>query len=387
MIQNLKLYPLLNGSGSSSLLVKLWTKSGVYSAKVPAAGLDGAGIRKNSAIFSSLRPNFIGLNEEDWASFDSFLSEMNPQGAMDHSLSLALSLACARAATQNELWRLRGAGKTFPYIMGTVALGKDWKEFVLIPHRESNIQGAFHSLREAWKVAGDEMKEKGYLAGRTMSGAWLTELSDVETLYLLSGIASDWKMRLGVNVGATSFWDQKSRTYRYGARGNVIKKQLTTDEHMSLISAVAEQYRLWYLEDPFHSDDNLSHAHLSQKLENTIVSGGDLYSGSLERLKGAAKLSATKAISVDPAQLYSVSQLASVCEFARGRGMKVILSRSPQETEDNWLADLAVAFSADLLKLGLAGADNISKFNRLIEAWEDSPAPRIGLPGGSAAAP
>lgn len=381
MIQNLKLYVVLNSSGAYALLVKLWTRSGIFQAKVPVIEGTSEGVRKMRNVFSTMRPNFIGLSEEDWVSFDSFLEQLNSSSDVSPSLSLALSVACARAATQNDLWKIKGAGSWFPYIMGTVALGKDWKEFTLIPYRETSVADAFSSLKEAWKVTGEELKQKGFLRGRTNSGAWLSDLSDIETLYFLDQIAKDWKMRLGLNIGASALWDPKAKTYNYRSRGMVIRKDLDPDEHMSLLSAIAEQYKIWYMEDPFHSADVMSHAYLTHKLEDTVISGCDLYGADIGKIKSAAKLMSTRGISVNPRDLSTISQLAEIAEFAKGRGLKLTLSRFSTETEDNWLADLALAMGADMLKLGIMGADNVAKYSRLLEMWEDVPSPKMGLSG------
>lgn len=379
MIQNVKLYVILNGSGTYALLVKLWTRSGVYQAEVPLAEGTPEKLRKLRSLFSSIRPNFIGLNEEDWVSFDSFLSQLNSRKEIDPSMSMALSLACARAATQNELWKINGTKKWFPHIVGSVAQGTDWKEFLLIPHRETSVMDAFVSLREAFKVTGEELGKKGFLRGRTASGAWLTDLDDIETLYFIDQIARDWKMRLGINMRATSLW--KNRTYNYNFERMAIRSSLSAHEHASLISAIMEQYKIWYMEDPFRSSDFLSHAYLSHKLEDTIISGCELYGAQISRIKRGAKSMSTKAVSVKPDDLSTISQLAEISELTKGKGLKLMLSRFDRETSDNWVADLSVAFGADMLKLGILGVGNVSKFNRLLEIWEDSPAPRMSLTG------
>jgi len=381
MIQNLKLYIILNSSGSYALLVKLWTRGGVFQAKVPVGDATPEGIKRIRSVFSSMRPNYIGLDEQDWLAFDSFIGQINAKTDVHPSLSLALSIACARAATGNELWKIRGEGQWFPYIMGTVALGKDWKEFMLIPYRETSIMDAFISLKEAWKVTGDELREKNFLRGRTTGGTWLSDLTDMETLHFISQIAKDWRMRVGINIGASSLWDPASGTYRYKSKGTIIRKDMTTDEHMSLVSAVAEQYKVWYIEDPFHSGDIMSHAFLSHQLNDSLIAGSELYGADIDRIKDVTKLMSTKVIAVNPRNLSCISQMADISEFTRRRGLRLSLSRFETETEDHWLADLAIAFNADMLKIGIAGADNVSKFNRLLEIWDDAPSPRIGIGG------
>ena len=378
MIQNLKLYFILNTRGSNALLVKMWTRSGCYQAGVSLEDSDAESLKEMRTVFSKIRPNFIGLNEEDWVSFDAFLSQLDSKStSIDPSLSLALSLACARAATQNELWKIMESGTRFPYIMGTVALGKDWKEFMLIPHRERTVLDAFNSLKEVWKVTGDELKEKGFLRGMSGGGAWLSGLGDLETLYFIAQIANDWDMRLGINVGGTSLWDGKVYNYKK-SKGSILRKNPSPEEQMSLLLAVAEQYKIYYIEDPFHGSDFMSHAYLTQKLEDRVISGCELYNGDIARIKRGCNSKATNAVSLDSTHLFSLSQLQDISEFVRGKGLKLVLSKSGRETGDTWISDLSVGLGADMLKLGIMGAENIAKYNRLLEIWEDMPAPRMG---------
>ena len=376
MIQNLKLYVLLNSFGSHSIKVKLWTRTGCYQAMVPLGDSSPENLEKVKAVFTSMRPNFIGLNEEDWLSTDKFMSQLKPdRQPINPAITLAISIASARAATQNELWRIGGKNNVFPHIMGVVVKGKDWREFLLIPHRERTVLDAYSLLTEAWKITGEELKDKGVLRGRSLNGAWLSELGDVETLYLLDQIARDWNMKLGINVGGSSLWDGSRYVYAK-SKGLIVKKDLSAGEQMSLISAIMEQYRIWYIEDPFRGGDFMSHAYLSQKMQESVVAGGDLYNADISRIKRAFKARATKAITINSTQLPSISHLAEMKSFVKDKELMLVLSRSQKETEDTWLADLGVAFGADMLKLGL-GSDNVPKFNRLLEMWDDVPGPRM----------
>ncbi|UCD03265.1 MAG: hypothetical protein JSV63_01355, partial [Candidatus Aenigmatarchaeota archaeon] len=94
-------------------------------------------------------------------------------------------------------------------------------------------------------------------------------------------------------------------------------------------------------------------------------------------IKKAHKYRSTKAIAVNPENLSTVSQLSRIFDFTRHRSIWLSLSRFRSETGDDWLSDLAVAFGADMIKLGITGAANTSKFSRLLEIWEEAKSPRI----------
>ncbi len=380
MILNLKLYATLNGSGSYALLVKLWSRRSCYRASVPLPMSDAGRLDEIRSSFSKVRSTFIGLNEEDWQSFDSMLSQLGGKDGLHPSLSLAMSLACARAASAGDLWRLRSEPKRFPYIAGIAARGRSWKEFYLIPRREKSILDAFRSLVEAWKVAGDELKAHGVLRGRTSTGAWVADLEDTEMLYLLSQVAGDWGMDLGVNVGAGPMWNGNGYDYGSDVEGTG-KKVLRPDEHNSFVHAVMEHYGIAYIEDPFQGSDFVSHGQLSSKFPDAVVAGASMYRADPKRMKMAHRYRPVKAVAVRPADLRTVSQLSSVMETAVANGQKLCLSMFDDETEDSWISDLSLAFGADMLKLGVTGVANTSKYGRLLEIWDDADGPTMGRMG------
>ncbi len=378
MIQNLKLHVVLNGSGSHAFRAKLWTHSGkVFQATVPVDGVSTVKINRMKRIFSSIRSNFSGLNEEDWISFDALLEQLlSDESDVDPAMSLALSLASAKAATNDELWKLRGPAGRFPYILGIVAEGNVWPEFMLIPHRERTIEDAFKSLNEAWKVAGEELRDKGILMGRGPTGGWLADAGDTEILHLVSQIAGDWGMGIGLRVDGSRLWNGTHYDYRKNA-GSIIKRKISPDEQMSLVSALMEHYKIDYIEDPFRSSDFMEHAKLTHRFDNSIVSGASLYNADIGRIKRAYKFRPTNCITINNRELFTVSRLSDIYDYTRNRSMKLALSRGRSETGDSWISDLSVAFSADILKLGVTGAANTEKYSRLIEIWEEAQSPRM----------
>jgi hypothetical protein len=131
LIQNAKLFTLITGTGGRAIKAKVWTKHGSYSALMPVPKED---LPKIKAAFSPIRHNFIGLDETDWQAFDDFAGQF--LGKLSRHAVFALSLAVARASTDNDLWRICKTRSVFPRIAGTVVKGGDWAEFMVIPYRE-----------------------------------------------------------------------------------------------------------------------------------------------------------------------------------------------------------------------------------------------------------
>jgi len=231
LIRNLKIYPAFNSKGEETLKVKIRTLKHFYTASIPSGTSKGKheGIElpfeKVFEIFPKVRSDIVGLDETDWVTTDKILEQMD--GTKNFSkigvnLALGLSLAVARAASEGELWRLEGPKSRFlfPYPLGNVIGGgkhggyTTFQEFLVLPHRAKDPMEASKTNFEAWKTIGEELRKKGALMGMNIENAWMCELDELKTLNLLSGIAEDFDLKIGIDVAASSFRDGKKYRYR-----------------------------------------------------------------------------------------------------------------------------------------------------------------------------
>lgn len=383
MIRNLKLYPVFTSKGTPSVRVKVFTDSGSYSASVPSGTSKGTHeavelpVSKVLKFFTSVRPSFIGRDEKDWESIDGMIEDMDGTRDFRHmgeNLALALSLSIARAASP-DLYKLftPGLSARFPIPVGNVVGGgshgggSDWQEFLFIPHKARNPYEAISSLTEVWIDIARELKNSKLLFGRNIENAWMANLDNERTLEMLSGFAKDWGMRMGVDFAASELWDGNIYNYRKS------KEKLSPRKHLEHIEDVATRFKLYYLEDPFHQDDFRSHKVLTHLLaRRSLVVGDDLYCTDLKRLADGVKKKATNALIVKPNQTGTLSRARKVVHMAAKSGLAIIPSHRSGETDDNWLADLAVGWGAPLIKAGITGLD-APKLNRLLELWEEIP--------------
>ncbi len=379
MIENVKIYPVFNLWGKRTLEIKVFTENGIYSASVPAGTSRGENEAKEVSvpralkIFPEIRKNLIGLDEKEWEKLDRLLIKLD--GTQDFrdigvNTALAASVAVARAAMNNELWRLDGRKlhADFPFpVSNVIGGGKhgggcDWQEFLIIPHRAKNPFQAARTIIDFWTSIGEELKKKKLLAGRNLENAWMGRLDNLRTLDFLSRFASDWDVRIGVDFAASSLWNGKK--YVYKGMG----KKLGPEKQIDFIKEVAEKYRIYYLEDPFHENDFKSFSVLTKELQDSLVTGDDLYCTNPKRLALGTRSRAGSGVIIKPNQIGTLYQTKQVIDIARRKGMFLIPSHRSEETGDNWLADLAINWEAPLIKIGLS---DIPKFNRLIELWDD----------------
>jgi enolase len=388
MIRNLRMYTVFTSKGTPSVKVKLFTDSGSYSASVPSGTSRGKHeaaeipIPRILKFFSGVRPHFIGRDESNWPSIDRTLEELDGTGRfknLGENLALGISLAVARAASRGELWRLEGPGlsATFPVPVGNVigggvhGGGADWQEFLLIPCRARSPFEAIDSLTSAWLSLAEELRDRKLLYGRNIENAWMARLGNEKTLELLAGHARDWGMKTGVDFAASELWN--GRVYRYRKAG----REFRPVKHLEYIEELAKAYRLFLLEDPMHEDDFRHHTTLTHSLgKGCLVAGDDLYCTDRERLSRGIRQRSTNAIIVKPNQAGTLTRAVNAVGLATRAGLAVIPSHRSGETDDDWLADLAVAWNAPLIKAGVSGMDT-PKLNRLLELWEEIPRTRM----------
>jgi enolase len=362
-----------------TVMVRLWTDRGeVYSASVPAGTSKGAKeakdlpIGKVKKVFSIVRKSMVMLDEEDWVNADILLKEID--GTDDFSriggnLSLAISLAFARAATRGHLWRLTGKhiGADFPIPAcnviggGTHGGGTQWQEFLVMPHHSYSPMEAVKTVMEMHSVIGEELKKKKMLLGRNREGAWMSKMDDFDTLNLLSELADDWKVKIGIDFAATSFWTGKG--YKYGG------KVYSDEQQYKTVLEMAKQHKIYYLEDPFHENDFKGFARLTKELgKKALVVGDDLYTTNIRRLKMGLSAKSTNSMIIKPNQIGTIHQTMETAKLARQKGHVLVPSHRSQETSDDWLSDICLALNAPLIKIGTA---DVPKFNRLLSLWED----------------
>jgi enolase len=384
MIRNLKMYPVFTSKGTPSVKVKIFTDSGSYSASVPSGTSRGKHeatelpASKVLRFFSKIRPNFIGRDEENWQGIDKTLEELDGTGDFRHigeNLALAVSIASARAASKGELWKLGNPGLTakFPIPVGNVigggahGGGSDWQEFLLIPARAKNPYEAIESLTSAWLNIAEGLRDRKLLAGRNIENAWMARLDNEKTLELVADHANDWNMLLGVDFAASELWNGK--VYKYGKS----RKELKPGEQLEHIEELAKSYKIYYLEDPLHEDDFRQFRVLTHSLgKDHLVVGDDLFCTSKERLQEGLKNKSAGGIVIKPNQTGTLSRAQEAVILAKESGLSIIPSHRSGETDDDWLADLAISWQAPLIKAGVTGLD-VPKLNRLLELWEEIP--------------
>jgi enolase len=158
-----------------------------------------------------------------------------------------------------------------------------------------------------------------------------------------------------------------SQFYRAGAY-RVEGRDLTSDEIIALLESWAAQYPIVSIEDGLAEDDWEGWTRLTSKLGSRLqLIGDDLFVTDLERLNRGIASGAANAVLVKMNQVGTLTETFAVIDRAREAGYHAVISARSGETEDSFLADLAVASGAGQIKVGsVRTSERLSKYNRLL---------------------
>jgi enolase len=161
------------------------------------------------------------------------------------------------------------------------------------------------------------------------------------------------------------FFDKNEEKYIFAADHQLISKN-------NLAGIYQEWFQLQgvdYLEDPLAEDRFSDWRDLTRSLGNqVIIAGDDLFASQANRLRQGLKEKAANAMVIKPVQSGTLCEVIECVKLAKKHGYKLIISARGSETNDDFIADFAVAVGADYLKSGApARGERIAKYNRLLE--------------------
>ncbi len=175
-----------------------------------------------------------------------------------------------------------------------------------------------------------------------------------------AGLRPGGDVVLTLDVAASHFW----RDGRYDLEGETLDSAAMIERLLDWL----DRYPIVSLEDGLAEEDWDGWVGLCAQAGGRImVMGDDLLCTNPARIQKAAALGAANALLLKVNQIGTVSEAAEACRLARAAGWRVVISARSGETEDNWLADLAVGWSGDHIKIGsITQSDRLAKYNRLL---------------------
>ena len=294
---------------------------------------------------------------------------------------LAVSLAAARAAAdtyQLPLYRYLGGvnAKTLPVpMMNVINGGKhadnsvDMQEFMLAPVGFERFSEALRAGVETFHALKKVLSSRGYNTNVGDEGGFAPDLkSNQEALEVIleaiekAGYTPGEHICIGLDPASTEFY--KDGHYHLEAEAKV----LSPDEMIAYWQNWVETYPIISIEDGLAEDDWASWAKLTSILgDKCQLVGDDLFVTNVERLQRGLTEHVGNAILVKVNQIGTLTEALDAIELATANGYRSMISHRSGETEDAFIADLAVAVNAPQIKTGSASrSDRLAKYNRLL---------------------
>ena len=299
---------------------------------------------------------------------------------------LGVSLANARAAAESnglQLYEYLGQGKgvTLPVPLMNIInggahadTGVDIQEFMIVPLGAETYSEALRWGVEVYHNLKGLLQSKGLATGLGDEGGFAPELpTNADALELIveaiakSGYTLGKDIALALDVAATEFYSESTGTYKFEG------KERTTDEMIAYYAELLERFPLVSIEDPLAEDDWAGWTKMTAQLGDKVqIVGDDLYVTNPSRLQRGIDEKAGNAILVKVNQIGTLTETRDAVELAQSRGMKAIISHRSGETEDTFIADLAVATNAGQIKTGApARSERVAKYNQLLRIEEE----------------
>lgn len=298
---------------------------------------------------------------------------------------LAVSLACARASSAAwglPLYRYLGGSMTasLPYPMMNVLNGGkhadnnlDIQEFMIVPAGADSFAGAMRMASEIYGSLRHILKEDDLSTAVGDEGGFAPDLrSDEEALiYLTRAIEF-----AGYQPGKDAFiaLDAAASGWKVGGGYRLPKRdiQMSREELSSYFLELCGKYCVISLEDPLDEDDFLGFSELTRAAGALQIVGDDLFVTNERRLSRGIREGAANAILIKPNQAGTLTETFDAIRTAKKNGYQTVISHRSGETEDPFIADLAVATGSTWIKAGApARGERLAKYNRLLEIEDE----------------
>ncbi len=378
----------LTGGVVATAAVPSGASTGMHEATELRDGGDrygGKGVLKAvQNVDEVLAPALIGVDALEQAEVDRVMLELDGtsnKSNLGANALLAVSLAAARAAAQTlelPLYRYLGgvAAKTLPVpMMNVINGGKhadnrvDMQEFMLAPVGFERFSEALRAGVETFHALKKVLSKRGYNTNVGDEGGFAPDLkSNQEAIEVIleaiegAGYTPGDQIAIGLDPASTEFY--KGGSYHLEAEGKVLSSAEMVDYWQDWVS----RYPIISIEDGLAEDDWDAWANLTEAIgDRCQLVGDDLFVTNTERLKRGIDTGVGNAILIKVNQIGTLTEALDATELAKRAGYRNMISHRSGETEDAFIADLAVAVNAGQIKTGSASrSDRLAKYNRLL---------------------
>src|SRR5579885_1435131 len=340
-------------------------------------------------IESAIAPALSGMDASDQRVIDGTMIELDGtpnKGQLGANAILAVSMACARASANDlkiPLYRYLGGvnANILPVPMMNIINGGahadnnvDFQEFMAMPVGAETFADALRWGTEVFHTLKGVLKKRGYNTAVGDEGGFAPSLkSNVEAIEVVleaiqqAGYKPGEQIAIALDPAASEFYQDGKYVFKKSD-----KSTKSAEEMARFWEKWANDYPIVSLEDGLAEDDWEGWKKLTERLGDKIqLVGDDLFVTNTVRLQEGIDQGVANSILIKVNQIGTVSETLDAIELARRSGYTSLISHRSGETEDTFIADLAVATGAGQIKTGSASrTDRIAKYNQLLRIEE-----------------
>lgn len=340
-------------------------------------------------VLNRIAPEITGLDASDQNLIDRVMLEIDGtpnKSKLGANAILAVSMACARASAQAHglpLYRyLGGVGAaTLPVPLMNIINGGahadnnlDIQEFMIAPVGLPNFQEALRAGVEVFHNLKSLLKAQGKVTAVGDEGGFAPSMDSAEDALTVimeaiekAGYKPGSEIGLALDVAASEFYDAKAGCYRYCG------KEMDSAAMNAMYKDLSEKFPLISIEDGLDENDwDGWKAHTEILGDKVQLVGDDLFVTNTERLSRGIEEGIANSILIKVNQIGTLTETMNAIRTAQHAKYSAVISHRSGETEDSFIADLAVATNAGQIKTGSASrSDRIAKYNQLLRIADE----------------
>ncbi len=362
----------------------------------------GLGVEKVvDHINERIRNELLGMNVLDQIAIDRKLIELDGtdnKGNLGANALLGVSLACAKCAAcalEMPLYRYIGGinAKVLPRPMMNVINGGvhaknklDFQEFMIIPFAD-NFRDALRMGAEVYHYLKKILEEDGMLTAVGDEGGFAPDLADAKEVFTYlqkavekAGYKPGTDFAFAMDAAASELYNEKSKRYIFPGEG----KERDRQEMIELYEELVSEFPLISIEDGLDEEDwegwkeftgrMADHSwrmHDKEESQRVMLVGDDLFVTNTKRIRCGIGMNVGNAVLIKVNQIGTLTEAMDAIACAQLAGYKAVISHRSGETEDSFIADLAVAVNAGWIKTGApCRGERTAKYNELLRISE-----------------
>ncbi len=402
-IKSIEAYEVIDSRSNPTVECKLVLENGIsVTALVPSGASTGerealelrdGGKRFNGKgvlnacenVNKIIAPKLVGKHVEKQKEIDEIMlaldgTEFKTKLGANAMLSVSLAVAKANALNKKKsLFKTLGNGTLLPTPMMNVINGGahadsnvDFQEFMIMPIGAKTFMQAMQMASETFAQLKKILKAKKYSTGVGDEGGFAPNFkSNEEPLDTIvkaietAGFVPGKDIAIALDVAASEFYDSKTKKYVLAkSKGG----ELTTSQMINWYAELIKKYPIISIEDPLSENDWAGWTKITTKLGNKIqIVGDDVFVTNPKILKEGINRGVANAILIKLNQIGTLTETLETIALAKANGYNTIISHRSGETEDTFIADLAVGVESGQIKTGsICRTDRVAKYNQLI---------------------